>query len=306
MPMLAGHVKARLRRYDDSRLKERLAYDLYRAMGIVAPRAAWAVIRVNGELQGVYGMVEEVDGRFTANRWPDHLDGNLYKEIWPGLGDADWIASGLKTNEEVGNVSAYLAFSQAIAAADEADLRATLGSYVDLDYLTRGVAVDDVLPSYDGPFYYFWTDGVSVGNHNFYVYEQAPDRFVLIPWDLESTFWINPAHAPPHWTVTPADCTLTYPYWGGLSRAPGCDRVIRAMSADLEAWRAAGQELLDEHFTVESMTAAIDRHAGFIRAEVLADPTPLTYGTFDDAVSGLRNSIPALRARFEQILADAP
>ena len=81
---------------------------------------------------------------------------------------------------------------------------------------------------------------------------------------------------------------------------------IRALSADLEAWRAAGQELLDEHFTVEAMTDAIDRHADFIRDEVLADPTPLTYGTFDGAVSGMRNSIPQLRARFEQILADAP
>ncbi|HEX7509466.1 MAG TPA: CotH kinase family protein, partial [Polyangia bacterium] len=34
--------------YDDSRIKEKLAYDLYRAMGIVAPRSAWAVLRVNG------------------------------------------------------------------------------------------------------------------------------------------------------------------------------------------------------------------------------------------------------------------
>jgi len=293
-------------RYDDSRIKERLAYDLYRAMGVVASRAAWAVLRVNGELQGLYGMVEQVDGRFTADRWPSDPDGNLYKEVWPGVGDEDWILSGLTTNEEVGDVGAFLAFSDEIAAADEAALHDTLGSYMDLDYLARYVAVDDILPSYDGPFYYFWTDGVDVGNHNYYIYEQAGAQFTLIPWDLESTFWINPDHAPPHWTVTPDDCSLTYPYWGGLASAPGCNRVIRALNADLEAWRAAGQELLDEHFTVEAMTAAIDRHADFIREEVLADPTPLMYGTFDSAVSGMRSSIPALRTRFEQILADAP
>jgi spore coat protein H len=293
-------------RYDDSRIKERLAYDLYRAMGIVAPRAAWAVLRVNGALQGLYGMVEQVDGRFTADRWPESPDGNLYKEIWPGVGDEGWILSGLTTNEEVGDVRAFLDFSDAIAAADEADLRDTLGRYMDLDYLARYVAVDDVLPNYDGPFYYFWTDGISVGNHNYYIYEEASDRFVLIPWDLESTFWINPNHAPPHWTVTPEDCSLTYPYWEGLSRAPGCDPVIRALNANLDAWRAAGQELLDEHFTEEAMIAAIDRHADFIREEVLADPTPLMYGTFDGSVPGMRDLIPQLRARFEQILADAP
>ncbi|HEY6728172.1 MAG TPA: CotH kinase family protein [Polyangiaceae bacterium] len=30
-------------RHDDSRMKERLAYDLYRAMGVAAPRASWAL-----------------------------------------------------------------------------------------------------------------------------------------------------------------------------------------------------------------------------------------------------------------------
>ena len=293
-------------RYDDSRIKERLAYDLYRAMGIVAPRAAWAVLRVNGELQGLYGMVEQVDGRFTADRWPDDPDGNLYKEIWPGLGDQAWIASGLKTNEQIGDVSAFVAFSDSIKAANEAHLRETLGSYMDLEYLARYAAVDDILPNYDGPIYYFWADGNQVGNHNFYIYEQAHEHFTLIPWDVESTFWINPDHAPPHWTVTPEDCSLVYPYWEGLAQAPGCDRLIRAMSADLNAWRAAGQELLGEHFTVEAMTDAIDQHANFIRAEVLADPTPLTYGTFDGSVSYIKSVIPELRARFEQLLADAP
>jgi hypothetical protein len=241
-----------------------------------------------------------------SSRWTDDSPPIAGPTIWPGLGDRDWIISGLKTNEDIGDVSAFLAFSEAIKAADEQLLRDTLGSYTDLDYLARYAAVDDILPSYDGPFYYFWTDGVSVGNHNFYIYQEARDQFTLIPWDLESTFWINPDHAPPHWAVTPEDCSLTYPYWEGLARAPGCDRVIRGMNADLDAWRAAGRELLDEHFTVQAMTDAIDRHADFIRAEVLADPTPLTYGPFDGAISGMRASIPQLRARFEQILADAP
>ena len=70
-------------RYDDTYLRERLAYDLFHEMGIAAPRTAWAMLRVNNEFQGLFGMVEQVDGCFIADRWPDNPDGNLYKEAWP-------------------------------------------------------------------------------------------------------------------------------------------------------------------------------------------------------------------------------
>ena len=54
------------------------------------------------------------------------------------------------------------------------------------------------------------------------------------------------------------------------------------------------------------MIAAIDRYTNFIRAEVEADPTPLSYGTFDGSVAYLRTEIPNLRARLEKLMAGAP
>ncbi len=290
-------------RYDDSRMKERLTYDLYREMGIVAPRASWAVIRVNGDPQGLYGMVEAVDGRFTADRWPHSPDGNLYKEVWPTMASASWMVEHLKTNEEEANVDAYMAFANALeAASDNAEVLSVLDEYVGLDYLARYMAVDDATANYDG-ITYLWTDGTAVGNHNYYFYEQAPDQFTLIPWDVESTFWINPDHAPPHWSEDPGDCTETYPYWEGLAQAPGCDPIFRALATDLAGWRAAGQELLDGPFSVEAMQETIERHREYIGAEARVDPTPTMYGTFDGAVSGLRDGIPAMRDRLERLLA---
>ena len=289
--------------YDDSRMKEKLAYDLFRAMGIVAPRSAWAVLRVNGESQGLFGMVEVVDGRFTADRWPDNPDGNLYKELWPTHASDSQIIAALETNEEVADIAAYRAFAQALVAADEKSLLPTLGSYMDLDYLARFMAVEDAVASYDGVTY-FWTDGVDTNNHNYFVYQESPQRFTLIPWDVESTFWIDPNHAAPHWTVIPADCSLTYEYWGGLAYAPGCDRVFGAMVTDLGRWRAAARTLLDGPFAVEAMLANINRHAQLIGDAARSDPTPTKYSTFDQAVSGLRSSIPALRARLEKLIAE--
>ncbi len=51
------------------------------------------------------------------------------------------------------------------------------------------------------------------------------------------------------------------------------------------------------------MAAAISRYERFIEADATADPTPTLYGTFEDAVSGLRTSIPSLRARLEALIA---
>ena len=291
--------------HDDSRMKEKLAYDLFRAMGIVAPRSAWAVLRVNGESLGLFGMVEMVDGRFTADRWPDNPDGNLYKELWPTHASDPQILAALETNEETADIANYRAFARIVTTSDESSLPATLDHYMDLDYLARFLAVEDAVASYDG-ITYFWTDGVQAtndANHNYFVYEESPTRFTLIPWDLESSFWINPDHTTPHWTVTPPDCGLTYPYWEGLAHAPGCDQVFHALDSDLGRWRAAARTLLDGPFTVEKMTAAIDRYLAVIGDAARADPTPPKYSTFDQAVVGLRNVIPDMRARLETLIA---
>ena len=290
--------------YDDSRMKEKLAYDLFRAAGVVAPRSAWAVLRVNGESQGLFGMVEVVDGRFTADRWPQNPDGNLYKELWPTHASDAQIRAALETNEEAGDISGYRAFAKAFTSADDAQLLDTLGSYMDLDYLARFMAVEDAVVSYDGVTYFF-TDGVNTNNHNYFVYEESPSKFTLIPWDTESTFWIDPDHAAPHWTVVPADCTQTYPYWGGLAYAPACDRVFRALDTDLDRWRAAARALLDGPFAEDAMVAAIDQYTSVIGDAARSDPTPTKYSTFDNAVSSLRGSMRSMRSRLEQLIAQS-
>lgn len=294
-------------RYDDSRMKERLAYDLYRSMGITAPRASWATVRVNGKSYGLYGMVEELDGRFTADRWPSYPDGNLYKELWPTDSDPSEITAALRTNEDDGDISGFQEFSQAISSAGSTEeVREALGTYTDLDHWARYMAVDEAIQSYDGVTYFYTDDGSWSHNHNFYFYEDAPGHFALIPWDVESTFWINPDHAAPHWTVMPEDCSETYPYWEGLATAPGCNPVFRALASDLGPWRAAMRELLDGPFALDTMNEAIDRHEALIREAAQSADTPTMYGSFASAVANTRTTVSELRSRLMQQLDEEP
>jgi hypothetical protein len=294
-------------RYDETYLHERLAYDLFHSMDVVAPRAAWANVRVNGESMGLFGMVEQVDGRFTADRWPERGDENLFKEVWPGRADAEAAASHLETNEETADVSAFMAFGEAMETAEDGALREALGRFVDLEQWGRYMAVDDAIAAYDGiTTFYSSSDGSWSSNHNFFLYQEAPSHFVLVPWDEEATFVANSGFGQvPHWTTAPADCALLYPVWNGksLARAPGCDRVFRALSEDLGPYRAAGRTLLDGPFGEARMLEAIAAHAAMIREHVAADPNGPGLARWEASVGFLEREIAVLRARFERLLA---
>lgn len=293
-------------RWDDSYLKEHLSYELYRSMGIVAPRSSWAQLRVNGELQGVYGMVEQIDGRFTKDRWPDNGDGNLFKEIWPGQTNPDWIRTHLETNEDIADVSGMLTFSNALNSATPDTLRATLGSFSDLDYFTRYMVVDDAIANFDGVTTYY-TNGSpdEAGNHNFYLYQESADKFTIIPWDLESTLSLASNFGNvPYWQTKPAACSDVFPVWGGQNEviAPGCDRVFAALATDVTAYRTHAQELLAGAFAEQQMLANVDSAAALIRDAASQDPHGPGPTAFENAVGFIKQEIPKLRRRLEHFV----
>ena len=89
---------------DDSQLRERLGYWLWREMGVAAPRATHARVLINGEFAGLFALIENIDGRFTRHNFDDGT-GNLYKEVWPLSEDGapfdhDIYIDSLRTNED--------------------------------------------------------------------------------------------------------------------------------------------------------------------------------------------------------------
>jgi hypothetical protein len=270
---------------DATKLRELLAYDTFRAFGVDAPRAAPAKVFVNGQFQGLFIAVEEIDGRYTKFHFPDGGDGNLYKEVWPraGLSDQHFV-DALKTNDEVPDVSDMQAFSAAIGATTEATFRADMQRWVDIDNLLRYVAVDRASKNWDGITAFYSPET----SHNFYFYHDdgQEDRFHLIPWDLDNTFWeFDPYMAPeqwvtaaplPDWNVLPASC-YPMPVWesNGDTRVtpPGCDPFLQLLaSTEWENFVTVGNELLAGPFKYETLLAKITHWASVLEPIIADDP----------------------------------
>lgn len=289
--------------YDESLVHEYLAYGLFRALGVPAPRAAWATVTVNGEPYGLYSMVEPVDGRFTAARWPEDGDGNLYKEVWPVLGGTSYFDAGLETNEETADHRVVQAFHEALAlASSPAERHAVVTEYLDVASLSRFLAVEDAVAARDG-LTTFYTDAERTWttNHNFFLYQETQrDTFTVIPWDQDVTFWLQNASLVPHFTVTPEDCSTLYTEGtaGGIRVAPGCDPILQGLATDLGPYHAAVDELLAGPFSDAAMTARLDAAEALLADAVAADPfrDPQQWR---DGLAAVRHNLPLLRARLE-------
>ncbi|MBC8133546.1 MAG: CotH kinase family protein, partial [Deltaproteobacteria bacterium] len=266
----------------------------------------WANVKVNGKSYGLFSLVEEVDGRFTTDRWPLDGDGNLYKEAWPTSTPPALFGQKLATNKTTASHDALMGFASAMAVAPGEALGTTLGRWMDLPSLYRYMAVDDAIFNCDGitAFYAPAATGPAWGNHNFYLYqEQNRDFFWLIPWDMDATLSVCAAFVSvPRWNNVPTNCDQNFAVWGGVwAKPPGCDRFFQAVAQtiaqDPALYRLAVDELLAGPFSVQTLTDRIDHWSAFIRDAVVADPTARGEAAWKLAVQELKAVVPRLRER---------
>jgi hypothetical protein len=223
-------------------------------MGVAAPRGAHARVLVNGKLEGLFIVIEQVDGTYTRSRFKDGGKGNLYKEVWPIYSEDSVYLEKLVTNEkDQPTVQGMLAFKAAVDRGPDA-----VQAVLDRDYLLRYLAVDRVIINDDGVLH-FWCDGpgTKAYNGNFYWYE-APshDRFWLVPWDLDESFDGYPAgRISPEWSTTAAcGCSAS----GSLYSQPAaCDTLTQTFIAWLPDYRAHVEEFVAGPFAASAVDAKL-------------------------------------------------
>lgn len=168
--------------YDDgSFVAERLAYDVYRAAGVPAPRANSASVYINGAFYGVYTNIEAED-KHLISRWFQKEGGNLYEKE----GTRDFVTAALsefslETNEVANDTTDLKNLVNTIQAATNPDtFLADLGKNLDTAEFLKFTAVEAAVNQWDTYAYTVYYV------HNFRLYDDpATGKFSFIPWGLD-------------------------------------------------------------------------------------------------------------------------
>jgi len=161
---------------DASRLRQCLAYDLFRRAGIAAPRCAYAHVKVNRVDLGLYVHVEAVKKPFLREWFGEPLGA-----LWEGqLSDfrEGWMATFDPKLDDV-DMTPIEAVTAALNGEDEGLLE-RLDEVIVLDEFITFWAMEGLTAHWDG----------YAGNaNNFFVYSPAGDRRLrFIPWGVDQTF----------------------------------------------------------------------------------------------------------------------
>ncbi|MCP3932598.1 MAG: hypothetical protein GY705_26310 [Bacteroidetes bacterium] len=222
---------------DPSQMRERLGYWLFRQMGVPAPRAVHAQLRINGQYSGLYALVEQVDGRFARYNFEDGT-GNVYKEVWPlkmnGQAQSEYrFTNALKTNEDENpSVELMSTFAQEVADANENIIQTVISNWMDVEETIAYAVVDRTIRNDDGAFHWYCGGG-ECSNHNYYWYENPTTKKLhLIPWDLDNAFENIITHGNPvtpiadGWGETRNNCqAFRYGELQNEQRSAACDKL---------------------------------------------------------------------------------
>jgi spore coat protein CotH len=176
---------------DRSMLRDRLASEVFEAMGIPASQNSFTRLYVNGDYWGVYALVEPVSKPFLERRLGED-GGNLFDYQWAfaydfsyrGSDAAQYVPSPFEpqTHEDDLDATGLVRFIRAINETPDESFAAEMERYLDLEVFLTYVAVENAIAENDGQTGY---DGIN----NFYLYQYADQsRFVFIPWDKDNSF----------------------------------------------------------------------------------------------------------------------
>ncbi len=161
-----------------------VSYSTMRAHGEPTSRVVLAEVFINDQSQGLYSVVEQVDGGFVRCNFPAPF-GDLYKPESTLTFEAE---DGLEDHGDLNfkwpdasDHAAVLEFLSVLNDGPDAQLEQVL----DIDGALTYFALNIGLGNWD-----YYTDW----GHNYYLYEAQPGRFTVIPWDMNmsQTDWTVP------------------------------------------------------------------------------------------------------------------
>lgn len=161
--------------WDPTMMAETYAYRVYRENGSPAPLTGYASVTLNGELLGLYAIIESMDDDFVDRVWPGSNGG-----LWEMTRDCDFDGDcSCFELQETGGAYVEGAIAQGCSAVTAGTLEA-LDSAFDWDAILAFLAVEIAVNH---------PDSYGYNLNNFFVYHDPPtDQLSLSPWGADSTF----------------------------------------------------------------------------------------------------------------------
>ncbi|KTF08787.1 CotH kinase family protein [Pseudoalteromonas sp. H103] len=250
---------------DPSYMREVIAYELMDEMGVPTPEHAYVNFYVNGELFGLYLMVEAVDGEFVEKHFTNS-NGDLYKPdgtgsdlLWLGDDIQSYTDINLQTNEDTTDNGAFINFVESLDKGET--------SAIEVDTLLRYMSVSTSLSnldSYHGPL-----------AHNYYIYDDD-GVFSILPWDFNESFGTFAMDCN---NVDVRELYIDEPVSGALSERPLIANVF-AEQSNLDTYHSYLTQLINGSLSSDTFNARVNEIADLIREHVQNDPTSFYGSTY--------------------------
>ncbi|MFN7146148.1 MAG: CotH kinase family protein [Myxococcota bacterium] len=165
--------------FDPTMLREHVAYALYEAMGVPAPRHGYARVTINGEPYGLYGIVETMDEQWLRRTFPGDSDGNLYDSKYTNA-DLTSVGIGAYELKEGKPVEPYADLRELVSEIDGSNILDVLDRRFDREGVLGMWAVDLVTANWDG---------YTRNTNNYLLYHATvSDRWHFVPWGQDTAF----------------------------------------------------------------------------------------------------------------------
>ncbi|NTX53618.1 CotH kinase family protein [Myxococcus sp. CA039A] len=259
---------------DATMLAEKMAFDLMAAMRVPASKATYVRLKLNGQYQGVFLDIEQVNKAFLkAHAFADD-DATIYRcgwkdcelKTWKVPYQGDWTK---KTNEQQPD-DALLAMLDVINHTPEPQFAEALEKHLQLEHYLRSMVLDALM-----------SNNFVEDSESYFIYDRAVAKWSYVPWDLNNVdarwWYLNPVegmstssnnmrHPLFNFTLTDAWTermylqrkTETQSYPGYLPVFSNLGTRVLANPALREQLGARLDKALDELFTPEVMNPYID------------------------------------------------
>lgn len=180
---------------DPTMMREHLAYQLFRAMDVPAPRTGYARVTLNDRLMGLYTTVEVVDNASFLGHWFGDEDGLLYEGEYGSDLEMPLLTTFDRDRGEDPGFAALQELTYVLDGIQERppeEFLALAEPWIDIDGYLRFAAAE--------LFMSHW-DGYAATRNNYFIYRPRGGRWSWLPWGTDQTFE-----------------TLGYPLWMGLGR----------------------------------------------------------------------------------------